>query len=135
MTNQTMSKPEQDKWLQDHIPHRVRVMLASTKELQKRRPSGQPTWPDQTVERCWTDAVWEGRLSALRWLCEFVGVQDDGTGKAKRPRKWPSDTDIEDLPKGKCVDLPSPEATDLALVWKACTQGSVHPTRTSRDAP
>ncbi|MEK6701393.1 MAG: hypothetical protein AABZ53_03955 [Planctomycetota bacterium] len=127
-----MTPTEEKQWLEEHIPHRIRVMLASTAELSACRTNGEPSFNDDVVERCWTDAVWEGRLSALRWLCEFVGVQMGfKSGQAERPKAWPTDTNVRHLSGGVLLPLPSPEADLLAKAWKACTQGSVHPTHNS----
>lgn len=133
-----MTQAEIDEWLHDHIPHRIRVMLASTERLQKLTGTNEPNWPDPIVRRCWTDAVWEGRLSALRWLCEFVGVKQDNNGRpvqAKPSGRHSTDIWIDHLPNGLPVGIGSPEATTLADAWRACTQGSVHPTHGSGHPP
>lgn len=131
-----MTPSEEQQWLQEHIPHRIRVMLASTEELSKLRASGKPSFGDSVVERCWTDAVWEGRLSALRWLCEFVGVQMGfKSGKPEAPKLRGADINIRHLGGGALIPLSSAEAGVLAKAWKACTQASLHPTNNSGHPP
>lgn len=129
-----LTKAEQDKWLHEDIPHRIRAMFASTAELGARHPGGEPTWPDDVVKRCWTDCVWEGRLSALRFLCEFLGVKHSGS-RPEAARDHPDQACITDLPNGATIPLTSPEAKVLADAWRACTKGSVHPTHNSNHPP
>jgi hypothetical protein len=57
-----MTPAEEKRWLEENIPHRIRVMLASTTELSSLRPNGGSSFSDPVVKRCWTDAAWEGRL-------------------------------------------------------------------------
>lgn len=138
----TLNEDEIRQWLVLHIPHRMRILFASTGELDNLRPKGRPSWPDLIVKRCWTDAVWDGRLVAMRWSCEFVGITMDKSGnpqkhdvsQSKDPRRE-HDINITALPAGQLIDVHSDDATVIAKAWKATTQISLHPTHDSNPPP
>ena len=134
-----ISPQDQEKWLQRDIPHRVRACLAFTKRLDDL--IGLPKWPantraEQIARRCATDAIWEGRLCAMRWLIEFVGLTEDKHHKPiVRNKTKANDFRIDDLPGGVLIRPSSREAQTLAPVWKGGTQGSSHPTHLSNHPP
>ena len=128
-----LSAQEQETWLKKDVPHRVRACLAYGVRLANLL--GQTfEWhanseKERIARRCATDAIWEGRLCAMRWLIDFVGRTEDKNGNPiehKRPR--PGDFGIEMLPGGVKISPNSPEAATLARFWKGATQGSSHPT-------
>ena len=84
---------------------------------------------------CFERAVWEGRMVAMRWLIDFVGIAADREGKPRRPT-WYSDADVSitDI-GGQKIELSSPEAATLAKVWQGCSQASSHPTQDSNHPP
>ena len=63
-----MTKPEIYRWLELHTPSRFRAAPAHT--------DAQMT-AGCILDRYAQDAVQLGRLVALRWLIEFVGIKAD----------------------------------------------------------
>jgi hypothetical protein len=119
-----MDTSEQKKWLETHIPHRVRAAIARLNRLENSvlrvRAFIDPvpkTAEEKVYWRCATDSIWEGRLAATRWLIEFVGIKQGKGGK------YPDDVHIQDFDGG----VPLNRQT-LASVWKGCSQASSHPT-------
>jgi len=133
---------EINDWLEKNIPHRIRACLAITTRLGDRL-GGLPEWPIKTdneriARRCETDAIWEGRIAAMRWLIELVGLTRDRNGNPiAKPRNPNNSTDffLDDLPGGTLIAQTSTEAPTLATVWKGSTQGSSHPTLNSGHPP
>lgn len=133
-----MSPLECEKWLCEHIPHRLRAALArlgrpvalfDTADTASLDPSLQT--PDDEIRwRCATDAIWEGRLAAMRWLIAFVGVKQPKMTKDGK-RCHPDDLWIGDL-GGRPMDRHTDDAKYLDCVWKGCTQGGSHATHESR---
>lgn len=132
-----MDRDEQSKWITVHIPHRVRAAIArlNLKEsLLGVAPFIDPERPTVEAEiywRCATDSIWEGRLAAIRWLIEFVGIKQDGDRKpavSKPNKSHPEDVWIEHLDGGQRLDHLSDEGAFLANVWKGCSQASSHAT-------
>jgi len=136
-----LSQDDQNRWMFDHIPYRVRVAISRLNDLDDsilgvkafiKEPV--PESQEQAVyRRCETDAIWEGRLTAIRWLIEFVGVkQRRKDGKAIRcdvDQKEGSDVRITHIQGGIFFDLTKEaEAQRLANIWKGCTQASSHAT-------
>ena len=136
----TLSDADVQVWLEKHIPHRIRSVLAITKRLES-RIGALPQWPVQSpsekiARHCETDAIWEGRIIAMRWLVEFVGLTEDKAGTAiAKVRRYPTDLLIQDLPGGIPIAPGTSEATALAKVWKGGTQGTSHPTHNSGHPP
>ena len=86
--------------------------------------------------RCETDAIWEGRIIAMRWLVELVGLTQDKNGNPiAKIQKFPSDFLIQFLPGGIRISPSSTGATTLAKVWKGSTQRTSHPTYNSSHPP
>ena len=135
-----MTPEEKQEWLKGHIAHRMRCSLAITPVLLARYPDVQLPSPktaeEAIVRRCETDSIWEGRLAAMRWLIEFLGVSQDRHGQPCRPnrsklhQKW-----IGDLDSGAAFDLQSADAFVLSNAWKGCTEGVSHPTHLSGHPP
>src|SRR4051812_42861955 len=135
-------------WYVQHIPHRVRSALAATEmlvsKLQDRhgkenvRTAGFEaritSQADSVAVHCVDSAVWEGRLTATRWLIDFVGISCDRHGKPSRPGQRPHDWRID-----KMGAVPFPltgvDAQKLADVWLGCTKATSHPTRGSGHPP
>ncbi len=136
----TLNAAEKNKWLTKDIPHRVRAALARLDLLNQILGTSAPADPvlqtdDQVVRRrCETDAIWEGRLAATRWLIDFVGITKGGNGAPARPRPRPGDVRIAELGGGE-FSLTSTDAQVLADVWKGCSQGASHPTETRNAHP
>lgn len=122
-----MNPSDQEKWRAQHIPHRLRVCLA-----------GSPLQKELMVEKigtyCILAAALEGRMAAIRWLIEFVGIRDC-KGEPGRPNRYRTDVSITFIQGGKEIDLSSPEAATLARVWKGCSQASGHPTQDTNHPP
>lgn len=131
----------QRRWLETEIPHRVRVLYASTAELNQmfkerfgRCPSDAfPAFEDELAwikRRCETDAIWEGRLCALRYLIEFVGIK--WSNRSSKPVRAETqnedDCRIDQIAHGQLVPIDSPDARLLAETWRGCTKASSHPT-------
>src|ERR1035441_9019913 len=82
-----MNQSEQNDWITLHIPHRVRAAIARLNMQQSVLqvtatidPKQLQNDVDKTYWRCATDSLWEGRLTATRWLIEFVGIKQGGNG-------------------------------------------------------
>jgi hypothetical protein len=43
---------------------------------------------------CCERAVWEGRMAAMRWLIDFVGIAADCNGKPRPPTRRKADVSI-----------------------------------------
>lgn len=78
-------------------------------------------------------AAFEGRMVAMRWLIEFVGICEK-KGEPDRPPPRKTSVSIASL-GGEKINLLLPEAKTLAKVWKACSQASGHPTRDTNHLP
>jgi hypothetical protein len=127
-----MNHSDQEKWLAQHIPHRLRVCLAYSAVQKELLPD--------TVDRdtlgkiglnCVLIAAVEGRMAAIRWLIEFVGI----SGRAGRPKRYNTDVSITSIQGGKPIDPFSHDAVILAKVWKGCSQASAHPTQDTNHPP
>jgi hypothetical protein len=135
-------------WFLQHIPHRVRSALAGTEvlvlKLQDRfgkenvrtaafeaRITSQA---DSVALYCVDSAVWEGRLTATRWLIDFVGVSSDRNCKPSRPAQKPHDWRIDKM-GASLFPLGDANAQKLADVWLGCTKATSHPTRGSGHPP
>lgn len=142
------------EWLSQHIPHRVRTALSGTellvKLLQARygvqnvRTAGLQVHLEKPADfvalACASNAIWEGRLVATRWLIEFIGIKADPTTELpkqnkKDPRRATFDLHIEDLRPGTYLPITDPGAYTLAKVWIGCTRASSHPTYNSNHPP
>jgi hypothetical protein len=129
-----MNALEQEMWLTDHIPHRLRAACARL-DLQNTLLNASlfidpaiSTNKHTVIWQCSTDSIWEGRLAAMRWLIEFVGIQLDKNGVAiKRPKKA-NDVAIDDFAGGVELKPNTADGEFLAKVWKGCTQASSHAT-------
>ena len=132
-----MLPDDQKKWLDYHIPYRVHASLAELPlqdEIIRILGEGHRR---KIEERCNVSARMQGRLAAIRWLIEFIGVQDC-RGKPGRPRKSSSnstDISISQIQGGEEFDLSLPEAEKLRQVWKGCAQAVGHPTDRTNHPP
>ncbi|HEY5991426.1 MAG TPA: hypothetical protein VIU10_02510 [Candidatus Udaeobacter sp.] len=126
-----MNATEQNEWLAEHIPHRFRACIACLPFQEECMPQSADEGTRQIIRDLLVrTAAFEGRLVAMRWLIEFVGVGErNKAGKVCRPRRKPNDVSIEMIEGGKEIDLDSNDAEILANVRKGCTQASAHPTR------
>jgi len=135
-----MDQQEQSKWITTHIPHRVRAAIARLPlegSLLRVTASIDPelrTEVDKIYWRCATDSIWEGRLTATRWLIEFVGVKQDRRGNPAvcEKNKFGNDVRIDDFDGGKLLAHSTHEGQLLASVWKGCSQASSHATNAYR---
>lgn len=146
-----MTSPNPDPyldWFVQHIPHRVRSAVAGAEmlvlKLQERfgkdnvRTAGFEsrilTKADSVALHCVDNAVWEGRLTATRWLIDFVGISGDKNGKPSRPAQRAHDWRIAQM-GGPLFPLAGADAPKLADVWLGCTKATSHPTRGSNHPP
>jgi hypothetical protein len=108
---------------QRHIPHRVRAAIARLpmkNTMLRIEASIDPvrrTDRDEIYWRCATDAIWEGRLAATRWLIESVGIKRDEVGRPARyaKKRGSKDIRIDDFDGGV---LPFPVQTRSS--WPMC---------------
>ena len=90
---------------------------------------------DSVAAHCLDNAVWEGRLTATRWLIDFVGVCCRN-GKPDRPCVVkPDDWRIDKMVADSLFPLNGADAQKLADVWLGCTKATSHPTRDSGHPP
>lgn len=142
----TDSDPYLD-WYVQHIPHRIRAAIAGTEMLvlklqerfgkEKVRTAGYEvrvtSQPDSVALFCTDNAVWEGRLTATRWLVDFVGISSQ-KGKPGRPGQKPHDWRIDKF-GATFFPLTHADAQKLADIWLGCTKATSHPTRGSGHPP
>ena len=133
-----LTRTDQDQWLAQHIPHRLSACFA---ELPLQSELLMLEVADDALRlkiraACCERAVWEGRMVAMRWLIDFVGVAANREGKPRRPgRHRDADVSITDIQGGQAIELCSSEAATLAKVWQGCSQASSHPTQDSNHPP
>jgi hypothetical protein len=132
-----MTRTDQNQWLAQHIPHRLSACLAELplqSELFMLEVADDPL--RLKIRAAYFDrAVWEGRMVAMRWLIDFVGIAANREGKPRRPTRYgDADVSIGDI-EGQKIELSSPEAATLARVWLGCSQASSHPTQDSNHPP
>ena len=133
-----MTRTDQDQWLTQHIPHRLSACLA---ELPLQSELFMLEVADNALRlkiraTCFERAVWEGRMVAMRWLIDFVGVAANRERKPRLPTRYSdADVSITDILGGHKIELSSPEAATLAKVWQGCSQASSHPTQDSNHPP
>jgi hypothetical protein len=126
---------DQDQWLSEHIPHRLRACLTGLRFEEELMPeTANKETQDSIRARCLLTAVWEGRMAAIRWLIEFVGIRDF-KGKPGHPKPRKTDVSITSIQGGKSIDPSSPDGAFLASVWKGCSQASGHPTQDTNHPP
>src|SRR5271156_6246931 len=114
-----MDAAEQARWLKDHIPHRIRAAAArlpmensllqvtATIDPHPLTAQGRVFW------RFATDSIWQGRLVAMRWLIEFIGVKESSQGQpaeCQHNPKFPHDVFIVDIAGGVFFSPKAPEA-------------------------
>jgi hypothetical protein len=58
---------------------------------------------------CPVTAALEGRMVALRWLIEFVGIRER-KGKPARPRIGNTGVSILSIEGGRQIEIPSPQS-------------------------
>jgi hypothetical protein len=132
-----MPSDDQKKWLDQHIPHRLHAALADLPLQREIIQALGESHRQEIEERCKVSATTQGRLAAIRWLIEFIGVQDR-RGKPDRPRQSSTnstDISISQIQGGKAFDLSLPEAEKLRQVWKGCAQAVGHPTDRTNHPP
>jgi hypothetical protein len=131
-----MDSEEQDRWLVEHIPHRLRACLALSPLQDELMPqSADEETRERTKAVFMIMAAFEGRLAAMRWLIELVGVCER-KGEPDRPRPFPTAVSIKSIQgEDQRIDLSSDEAKFLAKVWTGCSQASGHPTQGTNHPP
>jgi hypothetical protein len=130
-----MDRIEQNEWLTKHIPHRVRAAIARIDMGNSILSANTLIDPvlrndeDRVYWRCSTDSIWEGRLTATRWLIEFVGIQQKGGSAIVYQKKRGSkDVRITDFDGGRLLSPSVSDGPFLASVWKGCSQAASHAT-------
>jgi hypothetical protein len=120
---------EQNQWLKQHITHRIRAVLPGIRYMAAPWDIHLPLLTDVRL-RCLGNSVHEGRHSAMRWLIFFVGLMEQG-GVAIPTKYRTDETDvwIERFEGGVLFDHTTPEAQELAQIYRGCTQATGHPTR------
>src|SRR5947207_823694 len=110
-----MNATEQDQWLAQHIPHRIRACLACLPLQEERMPQSADEGTRQTIREWFLrTAGFEGRMVAMRWLIEFIGVGErNKAGKVGRPNRKPNDVSINMIQGGEEIDLDCAEAEVL----------------------
>jgi hypothetical protein len=126
-----VSKKKRDVWLLQHIPYRVRAAVCYAEFIP------MPKVPMDTLHgRCVNHAVHQGRLIAIRWLIEFIGIKMSRTGKVTRSTAVTpnagKDFGITNLPGGRRFGCRRKGARKLARAWKGCSQAVSHPTFDTR---
>lgn len=134
-TDRGMDTAAQKEWLVTHLPHRVRAAMARLPFQDELLKSISAAEAPEIRVRCDGNAIWEGRLAAVRWLIEFIGVKEDRSGKPARPKPRGADSSIVQLAGGRLFDLMAPEAVFLARLWKGCSQAGSHATHASGHPP
>jgi hypothetical protein len=133
-----MIRAHRNQWLTQHIPHRLSACLA---ELPLQSELFMLQVADDALRltiraACCERAVWEGRMVAMRWLIDFIGVAANREGNPRLPTRYSdADVSISDILRGQKIELSSPEAAILAKVWQGCSQASSHPTQDSNHPP
>jgi hypothetical protein len=131
-----MNPTDQDRWLNEHIPHRLRACLADLRFQEEIMPTAADEKTRAKIRAlCLLTAAWEGRMAGMRWLIEFVGVAADSNGKPRPPNPHPTDISMTCIHGGQKIDLSSDDAAILAKVWLGCSQASGHPTQDSNHPP
>jgi len=124
-----MNPSDQELWLAQHIPHRLRACLTGLPlQGEFMRTVEDGTMRELIKYCCLQHTVSEGRMAAIRWLIEFVGIHDVN-GTPRHPRLRKTDVSISFLEGGKPIDPSSRDGAFLAEVWKGCSQASGHPTQ------
>jgi hypothetical protein len=130
---QLLPPDKQLRWLIEHIPHRIRAVLPglpmSVPWLLTSQKLVLENDADRIAMRCSGNSAWEGRMTAMRWLIMFVGIQEEnGVATETRLRKS-TDVRIDFIKGGVTVTLSRPEALKMARVWRGCSQATSHPTQ------
>lgn len=127
-----LSLDQQRRWLTEHIPHRIRAVLPGIPMVGK----WQIAWDarietQRIVWRCMGNSMWEGRMSAMRWLIEFIGIQERAGGPIETQLRVSTDMRIDAIQGGVLFSPARTEAIHLAQVWKGCSQATSHPTQST----
>ena len=130
-----MKPSDEEVWLRQHIPHRLRACLTWLPlQSELLTTITDANAHASIMHRCFLHTVSEGRMAAIRWLIEFVGIREVN-GKPEYPSPRKTDVSISFIQGGKPIDIDSPEAAFLAKVWKGCSQASGHPTQDTDHPP
>jgi hypothetical protein len=136
------SADETKQWLLEQIPLRVTAGILGSEICDEW--AGSEDSPDSRVglrSACLQDASYLGRLAAVRWLIEFVGIQevkDRNQGPIPRPSRAAKavlfdgvsdDFGLSMLPGGRLFTPEHEDAVLLAKAWKACADATSHPIR------
>lgn len=139
----SISPDEARVWLWQHIPFRVTAAIVETiicEEWAATTP--RVMMPPGIRSVCWNDAAYQGRISAVRWLIEFIGIQEHSkkpvpsfAANAIAHGKPTTDFGIGMLPGGVFMSTSYADAAFLARTWKGCVQAISHPTRNTNHPP
>jgi hypothetical protein len=109
-----MDPSQQQEWLDQHVPHRLRACLPFLTLEEEMMPDAVDENARQNIRGCFfVTAALEGRMVALRWLIEFVGIRER-KGKPDRPKLGNTGVSILCIKGGEQIRIPSPEADTLA---------------------
>jgi hypothetical protein len=127
---QLLGRDEQRKWLAEDIPYRIRAALPG---IPMKTPWAVAMRPvvlqlDTFANHCVWAALHEGRLTALRWLIEFVGIKESKGVAAEWTPTRQTDVRIDSIHGGVVFTPSRPDALKLAMVWQGCSQASGHAT-------
>src|ERR1035441_7608829 len=134
----TLNNAEKETWLVQHVPHRICAALALLPMEGKWAMPNHPDIPKSDFHVwCINRSVEEGRKASMRWLIEFVGVtlgKKSRKPAEKRPHENGKSVRICEV-GGKLFDTNNKDALQLANIWEACTQASLHPTMDTNHVP
>lgn len=129
-----MNSPQRDsnRWLTEHIPYRIRAGVCASRLMIR---YGLESLDLQTTASglCYHHAIHQGRMAAIRWLIEFIGIK----GKRERGQLRAVASDAArnmrlDFGIGKLGAPYFPtehhSAIKLAEVWESCARAVGHPT-------
>lgn len=120
------SSPTKDA---DHVPYRIRILWSRLPSLDVRL--GPPIPPPEVKgnevirRRCDSDAIFEGRIAAMRWLIEFIGVKPSSYSDSCNASNF-----VGYAPFGTGTD-----SVFLRDVWDSCTKAASHSTHASGHTP
>lgn len=130
------------KWLCFDIPYRVRAGIGIDSYLLRHYDASYAglVLPATLGGLCVHHGVHQGRMVAIRWLIEFIGIKAARDSlkpvKSKAASADPGfDFGIEKIRGGKYFELDHSDAPKLARVWDGCSKAVMHPTEKSDHPP
>jgi hypothetical protein len=126
MAPRTITSPDCDKWLSDHIPYRIKLLHG----LDAFVGSGGKEGPLEEV----FPNIFEGALIGCRWLGHFLGLRpvDSTLSVQQRTRRRRDYTDVFSIDLGGLLvssrDVSPEESNLLFMVLKGANIATAHPT-------